>query len=660
MMQGPIRRLVRERVERREDARLPSAWVGLDRPTTAPVGLSWLSHGPQPTVRVAPDAPVLLMLGADEADGLRELLAHASSGARVYMLAGAGWGKGQIDPQVLQAPKVLIRRVPEVPATAVHTPLGSRLWLGGGWSLRLDDPQADTLRQTFLRLFWHDATEEAWSGGRQLPWRAASDRPFDVPELPPSAMVRLCGSDARLEGDVQGATVHLAAGSPPDAAPGRLCIPAGSNHHDRLAALVRGGTAVTWQERGLPDLIVGSGGSEALMPGTRARLRIRLSPLQASEVGRVLDTAARWTFQTDVRLGEPSLRAASFWLSGETAARTVEAEQVIEVPEVAATTLRATPDSTPSTTPAAQPLALSARYRWTVVPPRMPPGTEDDALVGRWRKLDEDWTTRLARVREGLEAASGDRGRIGRAFSRLMSAMLGFERTHGGLLAQVATMEAQRPSAAGPSGAPALLSRLAEIEDQTKKLQGDLEEAERKAREEEEREKQETAWRGRVDAAVRDLPARRAELATAEGRRPTITAELASIEEALKSADKDAKKDLTASQRKLSDDLTRANKEVTRLRGEVSSLEQQAGEKFEFRPPPTPGARPSQAGGRFVPPSSSPRPASLIPEEALPEVGALRSQKGQRFLVIQTWEELARGEQAATRLSAKLVAPENA
>jgi hypothetical protein len=49
-----------------------------------------------------------------------------------------------------------------------------------------------------------------------------------------------------------------------------------------------------------------------------------------------------------------------------------------------------------------------------------------------------------------------------------------------------------------------------------------------------------------------------------------------------------------------------------------------------------------------------------VPDEAPPEVGALRSQKGQRYLVIQTWEELAKGEQAAARLSAKLVAPENA
>lgn len=659
-MKGPIRRIPRERVESREDTRLPTAWIGLDTPTTAPPGLVWLSRGPQHHDSASSEAPVLVMLGPEEAEALPHLLAHARTGARVYVLSGPTWGKAQVDAQIVHAPRVLIRRVPEVPTTAVLTASGSRVWLGGGWSLRLGHAQAEALRQTFLRLFWHEATEEAWSGGPQLAWRAAGDRPFDIPELLPAAAVRLCGADARLEGEVRGATVHLATGAPPEAAPARLCIPAGGNHHGRLATLARGGTEVTWLQRGLPDLILGSGSQEALLPGTRARLRIRLSPIQVTEVGRVLGTPAQWTFQTDVRLGDPSLRHASVWLSGEAEARRVEAEQVIEVADVAAPTLRATPDATPTTTPAAQPLALTARYRWTVVPPRLPAGTEEDALVGRWRKVDDDWSTRVARVREALEAAQGDRGRIGKAFSRLMSAMLGFERTHGGLLAQVATMETQLPSDVGPEAAPRLLARLAEIEDQTRKLQGDQEDAERKAREDEEREKQEKAWRARVDAALRDLPGRRASLAKAEAERQRIAEALAATAAAIKSADADGKKDLTARQQKLSDDFARATKEINRLSAEVSSLERQTEERFEFRPPATPAARPATPGGRFVPPSAAARPASVVPEDALPEVGALRSQKGQRYLVIQTWEELAKGEQAANRLSAKLVAPENA
>lgn len=658
-MQGPIQRTVRHRVEPRADVRLPTAWIGGAAAQPTWTDGTWLSRTPG-RATPAGNAPALVLLGAGSEDARAALLAHATTGARVYALVGPGWGKDQADTQVLQAPRVLVRRLAEVPASAVHAGTEARLWLGGGFILRLDPTQAEALRQTFLRLFWHEATEEAWSGGRQFVWRPARERPFDVPEVPASASVRWEPADARLAGDPRGALMHVNGGLPPDQAPWRLWFPAGPDHHERLAKLAHAGVEVLWADRGLPDLQVNGGAGEVLLPGTRGRLRVRLTAQQAPEVTRLLEAPPAWRFQANVRLGEAGHRAAQFWLSGEAAARGLEAEQLVEVPDVPAASLRDVPATEPASVPASQPLALTVRYQWTVVPPRVPTGAQEDALVGRWRKLDEDWTARLVRCREVLVAAEGDRGRIGRAFSRLVSAMLGFERTHGGLLARVNALEAQRPSAAGPTGAPALLAQLAEVEDAARKLQTDLGEAERKAREDEEREKQQAAWQSRVDAANRDLPDRRTALATTESRRTAIADELRGVEESLKSADKQAKKDLTANQRKLSDDLQRANKEVTRLRGEITALEQQAAERFEFRPPPAPTGRPAQPGGRFVPTASSARPTANVPDEALPEVGSLRSHKGQRYLVVQTWDQLAAGEQTASRLAAKLVAPENA
>jgi hypothetical protein len=659
VIQGPIQRLARHRIEPRADARLPTAWIGVPTPTSTWTDGSWLTRT---TGRAVPagGAPILVQLGAGS-DGARDLLlAHAAAGARVYVLVGPQWGKDQADNQVLLAPRVLVRRLPEVPASAVHASVDARLWIGGGFILRLDRGQAEALRQTFLRLFWHEATEEAWSGGRQFVWRPARERPFDVPEVPASAAVRWEAADARLTGDSRGALMHVNAGPPPDSAPRRLWFPAGPEHHDRLAKFVQAGVEVLWADRGLPDVLLNGGAGEVLLPGVRGRLRLRLTSNQAPEVARLLEAPPVWRFQAGVRLGEASHRSARFWLPGEATARGLEAEQHVEVPDVSAHSLREVPTTVPAALPAPQPLALAVRYQWTVVPPRVPAGAADDALVDRWRKLDEDWTARLVRIREELVAIEGDRGRIGRAFSRLISAMLGFERTHGGILARVDALASQRPSDAGPAGAPALLAQLGEIEDAARKLQADLEEAERKAREDEEREKQQAAWQSRVGAANRDLPDRRSALATAESRSAAIAEELRSIENALKSADKDAKKDLTANQRKLSDDLQRANKEVNRLRGEITALEQEAAERFEFRPPTAPAGRPAQPGGRFVPPASSARVASNVPDEALPEVGSLRSHKGQRYLVLQTWEQLTIGEQNAVRLAAKLVAPENA
>jgi hypothetical protein len=417
---------------------------------------------------------------------------------------------------------------------------------------------------------------------------------------------------------------------------------------------------VLWADRGLPDLQVSGDAGEVLLPGTRGRLRVRLTAQQAPEVVRLLEAPPEWRFHTKVRLGDADHRHAQFWLAGEAAARGLEAEVLVELPDVLSTSLREVPVTAPATVPPAPPLALAVRYQWTVVPPRVPSGAEDDALVARWRKLDEAWTARLARCREALVAAEGDRGRIGRAFSRLVSAMLGFERTHGGLLARVDALDQLRPSAAGPTGAPALFAQLEEIEDAARKLQADLEEAEGKAREDEEREKQRAAWQSRVDAANRDLPDRRTSLATAESLRDTNAEELHVIAEGLKSADKEAKKDLMARHRKFSDDLQRKEKDVTRLSSEVAALEQQAAERFEFRPPPAPIGRPAPSGGRFVPSASSARPALKVPGDALPEVGSLRFQKGQRYLVLQTWDTLDIGEQTAARLAAKLVAPENA
>lgn len=659
MMQGPIQRMVRSRVESRADARLPTAWIGGAAGQPTWTDGSWLMRT-SARAAAAGDMPVLVVLGNGDEDARATLLAHASTGVRVYALVGPEWGKNQTDNQLLQAPRVLIRRIPEVPTSAVHTGNEARLWIGGGFTLRLESTQAEALRQTFLRLFWHEAIEETWSGGRQFVWRPARARPFDVPEMPPSALVRWEPADAWLTGDPRGAVMHVTAGPPPETTLRRLWVPAGPDQHDRLAMLAQAGVEVVWTDRGLPDILVNGDAGEILFPGKRGRLRLRLTANQAFEVAGLLETSPKWRFHANVRVGEAAYRSARFWLPRETAARELAAEQLVEVHEVLATSLRDVPATVPSSVPSAQPLALSVRYQWTVMPPRVPTGAEEDALVGRWRRLDEDWIARLARVRDALVAAEAERGRIGRAFSRLVSATLGFERTHGGLLARVGELEAQCPSTAGPSGATALLARLGNIEEAARKLQADLEDTERKAREDEEREKQRSAWQSRVDAANRDLPDRRSALTTAESRHAAITEDLRGVEEALKSASKEARKDLTANQRKLSDEVQLANKEVSRLRTEIVALEQQAAETFEYRPLPVPKSRSSQSGGRFVPSASGRGPSIHVPDEALPEVGSLRTHKGQRYLVIQTWEQLTPGESIASRLAAKLVAPENA
>ena len=658
MMRGAIRRMERERIDERFDARLPFAWIGgIAAPSEPPHG-RWLSRA-RGGAALSGTAPVMVWLGNGSEDALSFALECASAGARVYALVGPGWGNGGKVDLLSQGHRVLVRRIPEVPVTGIATVDGARLWIGGGFVLHLESSQAEALRKHFLRMFWHDASEEALSEAGQTVWRPAWERPFDVPIVSASASIRWEPPAARLAGPSVDSVMHVSAGLPPERTPRRLWIPAGPHNHDRLALLVQSGAEVTWSDRGLPDMQVSEGGGEILLPGASGRMRVLLTAAQALEVGRLLSETPVWRFGTNVRLGDASHRSARFWLPGEPAARGLDDEQTVEMHEVLAASLHDVSSTVPSSFPAAQPLALTVRYCWSVRPPLVPAEAAEDLLLAGWRTLDSDWASRVGTVRETLSALESEREQIGRAFSRLVGAMLGFQHEHADLLSEVGELSKRLPSSSGPEDALALLTLLSSNEEKTRKLQSDMVEAKRKAREEEEREKQEAAWRSRVEAARRDLPDRLAALSTAESRRAGIAEELRSIEESLKSADKEAKKDLTANERKLSDDLQRVNKEVTRLRGEVTALEQQSAESFEFRLPAAPVGGTKQSARRFVPVTLKASPAVGIPNEALPEVGLLRSHKGRRYLVIQSWEELAAGEQTAARLAARLVAPEN-
>lgn len=653
-MKGPIRNHPRTRRESRKNKRLPSAWISTGAPTSSLTNGAWLSREtPNPTTTM-PGA-ILVMLGKnpEHAEAMLGRLAFADK--RVYVLVGPNWTNQQLST----APHILARRAPEVPVSAVLSENDARIWIGGGFALRLDQTQTCALRQTFLRLFWHVATEEAWSGGQRFAWRPARERPFDVPEVVTSAAVHLDVAGARLSGDASNALVHLTTGPPPDSIPQRLWFPAGPEHHDRLTLLEQAGVAIVWQERGLPDLLVSQESGELLLPGSRGRLRVRLTADQASEVGQLLESDGSWRFETQVRLGAPALQQAKIWLPGERSARNLILEQDIALPKVLAKSLEAVPDSEPQSWPEANPLALSARYKWTVVPPQVPSGSTEDPLIGQWKKIDTDWHERVSKLRQALETAESERERIGGVYEKLKRTLLGFRRAYDSQLAEVDSLASQPPSAAGPIGAPCVLQRLTDAEQGLASHREDLEKAERKAREDEERERQQVQWQKQIDDAKRKLELRRQEHSKATDRRKAQDKELQSTLHSMKTASKKQQKDLSARQKKLSDEIKRTNKKIDRLNGTIAGLEAEIKRDFVFRPPRSPGKKPTSNKNRFVPQATKKRQVPRVPDEALPEVGDLRKSKGQRYLVIQTWEELTQGEQTASRLSAQLVAPEN-
>ena len=130
-----IEPVAHERVERRDDVRLPTAWIQRDETAAPKVKGDWLSRAQ--SRRVAPTSaqgPVLFTLGSPEERQhehvIGELLAYGQRGARVYVLAPRGWSYEQHGRALAECPRVLVRRVEDIPVVGVHTGAAATLWIG--------------------------------------------------------------------------------------------------------------------------------------------------------------------------------------------------------------------------------------------------------------------------------------------------------------------------------------------------------------------------------------------------------------------------------------------------------------------------------------------------------------------------------------------------
>lgn len=685
MNAGPIQPLPRTQTDDRSDTRLASAWIGGVTEAAPPrvmPGTALALDADAPAMMPRSSEPVLVMLAGEHVAATRVLLHAADAGARVYVLAPPGWGESSADPGLAGRRKasVLVRRVPEVPVSGVLGGGAAYLWLGPSrtgpapWRLGLDASQTAALRQVFLRLFWHHAIDEAWTGAAGLAFRAVGEGPFDVPEPTRTAPVLLLPGKPQLDASMRGALVNLTAGEPPESGPKQLWFVPSGEHHPRLTGLLRSGCEIVAGALALPDLCITSGAGRLLLPGERGRLAIDLNAAQAADLGRVLVGEPTWRFGAQVRLGDHAgQRGVRFWLAGAAAAEQLQDDQTLAIGDLHADSLRATLTLRPGSWPAPQPLALRARFSWRAMPPRLGAGSTEDPLIARWRELDGEHAARITRVRDDLTVTEHDRGRVGKAFARLMGAMLGFKRTQTELERTLDELGRACPSAAGPRRAPDLLERVAQVEARVRELWGNLADQERKAALEDERNRQELEWKMAVESARREVETRKRDLAAAQQRRPELVAELAALEVQPKhpdpkhpdpkqpdpkQPDPKQQRDLLARKKRGADELVTLDKKIQRLAAELATHEQRRDAPFVFKPPTDAGPRAPQSGARFVPAAPVTRSPDPVPAEALPEVGALRVHKRQRYLVIERWEDLAAGEPVAVRLQARLVAPE--
>lgn len=657
---GPIRaRLdgVGRTVDRR-DERLPTAWIhGADTPL--PTTTTLVDDASAPLAWANDAKTAIVMLSGRCASAERALDDALAAGARVYVIAPEGWGEGVRGGPFARFPKaqVLVRRVARPPATAVWTAERAWIWFGDNaaepaWRMRLDAPQAAALRLACLRLFWHHGRNEGFNRDGAVAFRACGQRPFDVPEARDDAALRITeGVLPRYEGDAEAIVYTDSTATLPTRAKRAWCPPSGADHAT-LARLAERGAEVVWAPRSLPRCFIGA--TEAVVTPMSAHwtMSLKLSPAQRDELSVILRAPTRWRFARNVSLREIEAGAElRVQLPSADAAVPLTVDETLVAAEVRAPSLRACDTAEPASWPAPRALTLTAHWRWEVLPPTLPKGTQDDPLVEAWRQLDRDFAARAKSAREALDRARQQKSGWARTLEALKGAFLGFDRTQGGLEQRLAPLAESVPSATGPARARTLVSELAEIENEIATFVRDIDAAEQKAREDKERAEQRAAFDRSHEENTRVRGGRQQELDTRRKRVAALDEQVEALSKAPEGESPEQAKDREVALKGHRDEQQKVKKHVALLENQVRELDQALAREFVFRPTP---AKPGATGGASFVPAAAKRELRP-PSDALPSVGRLVIAK-QRYLAIKAWEDLDAGEHEAARLDASLVA----
>jgi hypothetical protein len=381
-------------------------------------------------------------------------------------------------------------------------------------------------------------------------------------------------------------------------------------------------------------------------------MSLRLSSEQREELSAILRAPTPWRFQRDVALREIEVGAdLRVLLPGADDAVPLTVDETLVAPQVRSPSLRACEAAEPPFWPAPRPLTLTARWRWEVLPPTLPKGSKDDPLIEAWRQLDRAFEARVKASQQSLQGVREQQGTLARTFEALKGALLGFDRTLGGIELRLRELAKEVPSQVGPEQARALGLRLGDVEQEVATLVRDVDAAEQRAREDKERAEQRATYEGAREENTRHRGRRQTEL-DAQRRR------LAALDEQIEALSKtpDGESPAQAKDREVAlmgcrDEHRKAKRHVELLEGQVRELEQSLAREFVFRPS---ASKTSPRGGAgFVP--AAMKTELRPPSEALPSVGRLVTAK-QRYLAIKVWEDLDAGEREAERLSASLVA----
>jgi hypothetical protein len=608
---GPIHRSLegRGRTEDRRNKTLSDVWVRRGALAAAPSPASSRSNA-LPTVT---QGPLLVMLSGDCPALWSRITAAALADERVYLLAPPGWGAQGRELAGIKAGRVLVRRVAGLPATALCAGEAAWLWLGSDptstrWCFALDPARSAALRHVMLRMFWHEAHDEAVYVGGALRFRPCRPRPFEIPEIVRTSPVSLEAAGA-IDPALHGEVVYASTSTREVRARTRAFVPASADTHPLANRLARLGMEVVWSDLGLPPCAID--GEVVVLRATSAKWRLtaQLEGPCADAVRSALRSDPEWRFERSVRLGElGDARGAEVWLPGASAPIALRASEMLDAGVVLAPTLRDAVDASPSRWPEPSVGALSATWRWTVRVPGAPAGLKDDPLTLRWREIDQQLGARIASMRSAMETMGAPSDGSRSAEVRLRGERLGHSRWRVAAVARLEEVSARRPLGRSRDEAERAIDAMNTLEREYAAL----------AREAQAFEASEAL----------DLHERASSEMNAERRSVTAEAD----EEAQRAGLDRAPSSTDGERAKPSDSPVRDG----RARG-----------------------TPRREGEIFVP-DLRPIGSTALPDDALPSVGRLLVRKEGRVLAIARWEDLEVGEQEAMRLNATLMAEEEA
>ena len=584
----------------------PPGWIDLTSPEGADVA------------SVVRDAQVVAMAvgGAEAAHRLLDdVLKSVGSRRRVYLYGGRALERDAAFVRKLAAnsDRVLARFGAPPPADWITVGAGTEGLLFTGpptgrrrWAIPVRAEVSRSLFVAFHTLFWFRAEREAlpdFDGA----W--AIRKPLDSPFRDPGTDVQLAAGRLRfgqaLDDPVSDAEIRVSH-SISGASSARLFFmhPGdGAVSLKRPLALRESGSQVVWVGTGLPETAITR--SRMVMSLAEAPIALQLEWPARDAIAMLnrLDDAARqpeWEFRAAARLDSI---ANEVMLEGATEPARVAATVELDGGDVPASLLEFD-HARPEPFPDIPPLALKVKMKWRRIPARVPPDAGRAKIQNDWDRVD-DWARRVAdEIRDALEECKDGDDKL---------------EEHARIEDELVNASESPPSRV-PAEAGKILVELADLAGDVNRTRQSIVSRKQEAEDEAELAGQKAEWKIRIELAKANTDTFQKQLADLEA--PSVGPDR---------PDRATRK--------------RMRREIATLNKKIKDERRAASEEFRFRKPE-----------RLPPPPPIDAQPPTVPQEGLPEIGALYERNGRRFLAIRNWGQVGPATPVADRLRAELVA----